>query len=131
MDKGLEALDTLLEDICFTKNVVHKHPSLYELKENANYKIIEKSFKELEELKKAFVSLSKEDEKTKKLLSLEIEKNRALEIIKEKRVDTLLLFRCFELDNLYGYSHFETYNQELYTQNITQEQYDLLKEVLL
>ena len=55
---------------------------------------------------------------------------KALEIIKEKRVDTLLLFRCFELDNLYGHSHFETYNQELYTQNITQEEYDFLKEIL-
>lgn len=56
---------------------------------------------------------------------------KALEIIKKKKVDTLLLFRCFELENLYGYSHLEMYNQELYTQNITQEEYDLLREELL
>ena len=41
-----------------------------------------KKLKRLEELERAFVSLSKDDEKAKKLLSLEIEKNRALEIIK-------------------------------------------------
>lgn len=61
----------------------------------------------------------------------EQKKLKAFEIIKEKKVDTLLLFRCFELDNLYGHSHFELYNQELYTQNITEEEYKLLKEVLL
>lgn len=36
------------------------------------------------DLEKAFIALSKEDEKTKKLLSLEIEKNRKLQIIEEK-----------------------------------------------
>ena len=39
------------------------------------------------ELEKAFIALSKEDEKTKKLLSLEIEKNRVVDIIKAKLVD--------------------------------------------
>ena len=67
-----------------------------------------------------------------KITNIEDEKKlKALEIIKEKKVDTLLLFRCFDFDNLYGYPHFEMYNQELYTQNITKEEYDLLREVLL
>ena len=48
MSKGLKALDTFLKDICFNKNIVHKHPSLYELKENTNYKIIEKELKALD-----------------------------------------------------------------------------------
>lgn len=39
---------------------------------------ITKKLKRLEELEKAFDALSKDDEKAKKLLSLEIEKNRAL-----------------------------------------------------
>ena len=57
-------------------------------------------------------------------------KLKALEIIKEKEVDTMLLFRCFVFDNLYSHPHFEMYNQELYTQNITPQEYNLLKEVL-
>lgn len=55
---------------------------------------------------------------------------KALEIIKQKKVDTLLLFRCFEIDNKYGCTHLEIYNQELYTIKLTQEEYDLLKEAL-
>ena len=54
------------------------------------YKFVEnfeKRLKRLEDLEKAFVALSKEDEKTKKLLSLEIEKNRVVDIIKAKLVD--------------------------------------------
>ena len=45
--------------------------------------IIEKELKRLEELEKAFETLSKEEEKVMKELSKEIEKNRALEIIKK------------------------------------------------
>ena len=46
--------------------------------------IISVALERLEELEKAFDSLSKDDEKTKKLLSLEIEKNKKLQIIEEK-----------------------------------------------
>lgn len=90
--------------------------------------IIETAFKDYEELLKKHKDL--ERKYYIETLSIDYKKLKALEIIKEKEVDTLLLFRCFEFDNLYGYSHFEMYNQELYTQNITQEEYDLLKEVL-
>ena len=57
-----------------------------------------------------------------------IEKSlKALEVIVEKKVDLIKLFNCFEMKN--GY---EFYNQgfiEIY--KLTQEEYDLLKEVLL
>ena len=72
MSKGLEAL----------QDIKSKPFSWEKLKNSLD--TIEKELKRLEELEKAFDTLSKEDEKTKKLLSLEIEKNRALEIIKEK-----------------------------------------------
>ena len=85
--------------------------------------IIGKKLKRLEELEKAFVTLSKEDEKTKKLLSKEIEKNRAFEIIKTKKVNIMIFLGC---DNL------EEYNRHPLTWNyLIQDEYDLIKEVLL
>lgn len=120
MSKGLEALEELKLD-----NVNY-------FIENAKYKvIIRQELKRLEELEKAFKALSKDDEKAKKLLSLEIEKNRALDTIKNKRVDvnTLLDFkkRCVK-DNYV----IESYNAYVGNERaLTQEEYDLLKEVLL
>ena len=94
---------------------------------------IKKQLKRLEELEKAFHTLSKEDEKTKKLLSLEIEKNRALEIIKDKRVDICYFMNCKTLeeyndDVLASYAYEENDAKQ---RMLTQEEYDLLKEVLL
>lgn len=68
--------DTLdsLEQVDVINNLTYTH----------DINIIYEELTRLEELEKAFVALSKEDEKTKKLLSLEIEKNRELQIIKEK-----------------------------------------------
>ena len=48
MSKGLEALDNLVKDICFNKNIIHKHPSLTELKNTKEYKTIEKELKALD-----------------------------------------------------------------------------------
>lgn len=100
--------------------------------------IIETALKDYELLKErtkldSFECLLRLEEilpRGKELLIPVAKQLKALEIIKKKKVDTLLLFRCFEFDNLYGYPHFGMYNQELYTQNITQEEYELLKEVL-
>ena len=75
-----------------------------------NYLIVETALKRKFELKKAFYTLSKDDEKTKKLLSLEIEKNRALEIIKEKKWLVEDILNAFIEDK---------------------DKYNLLKEVLL
>ena len=47
---------------------------------------IKKKLTRLEELEKAFDALSKDDEKAKKLLSKEIEKNMAFEIIKDRLI---------------------------------------------
>ena len=79
---------------------------------------VAKKLKRLEELEKAFDSLSKDDEKAKELLSLEIEKNRALEIIKKYiRVDKPFNMAC------YIYLNDES-------EMIAEEEYNLLKEVL-
>ena len=59
-----------------------------------DFSSIESALKRKIELEKAFHSLSKEDEKTKKLLSKEIEKNRTLDIIISKRVNIELLGKC-------------------------------------
>ena len=82
--------------------------------------------KRLEELEKAFDALSKDDEKAKKLLSLEIEKNRAFEIIKDKQVN------CYDIINSVDYKHYlvlmKNYDKSWL---LTQEEYDFLKEELL
>lgn len=119
MSKELEALKLIkwkLED----EGILGKE---YELCD-----IIEKALKEKEELKKAFDSLSKEEEKVMKLLSKEIEKNRALVIIKELfEFDFALRFPnnqpMLMITNKYGGSYFEI--------PISKDKYDLLKEALL
>ena len=94
--------------------------------------IIGKKLKRLEELEKAFKALSKDDEKTKELLSLEIEKNRTLEIIKEKAVNIYYVEitnnyinynRC--IDEFFGkYEHRDMFY-------LTQEEYDSVKKYSL
>lgn len=90
------------------------------------FSIIEKSLKRLEELEKAFAALSKDDEKTKKLLSKEIEKNRAFEIIKKHELaDTL--FSYLKVDKTPN-----EWNWGLPKKmQLIQEEWDLLREALL
>ena len=91
--------------------------------------IIETALKRLEELEKAFDSLIKDDEKAKKLLSLEIEKNRAFEIIEEKRVRMSCLMRA--LEEKWSYEKLVE-NHKMYCISLnmlTKEEYELLKEV--
>ena len=115
MSKELEALKLIkwkLED----EGILGKE---YELCD-----IIEKALKRLEELENAFDSLSKDDEKAKKLLSKEIEKNRAFEIIKKHPM--------FSLHDDLPKGTYRMYDCELYSHyDLTKEEYDLLKEVLL
>ena len=111
MNKGLEALKRIrLQGFVF--NDRHNPQDL---------DTIEKELKRLEELEKAFDALSKDDEKAKKLLSKEIEKNRALEIIKET-----LNLKVYK--NKLGQCFLEGINILI---PIDQEKYNLLKEVLL
>ena len=127
MSKELEALIRIedLLDRLYETDVInddHTHDT----------NIIGKALKRLEELEKAFKALSKEDEKTKKFLSLEIEKNRALEIIKNKKVNVRALLKSTYsfLDGLSIYNS-QCYNrQEMESKELTQEEYELLKEVL-
>ena len=110
MSKGLDSLKEIKE---FAKNEWED--------ERFDFATIEKELKRLEELEKAFHTLSKEDEKAKKLLSKEIEKNRALKIIKE--ICELKVYK-----NKLGQCFLEGLNI-LYA--ISQDKYNLLKEVLL
>lgn len=131
MSKGLEALAKIKKhDI--HKTLINKK-FVMDKEWEENYQIIEKELKRLEELEKAFKALSKDDEKAKKLLSLEIEKNRALEIIKEKRVDVCYFMNCRTLeeyndDVLASYAYDEVDAEQ---RMLTQQEYDLLREVLL
>lgn len=121
MNKGLKALiriEDLLNRLYETDviNDDHTHDT----------NIIGKALKRLEELEKAFDALSKDDEKTKKLLSKEIEKNRAFEIIKEMFLNGTNVTKV--LLSIYQSKDFEEFQQTHLFAN--KDKYDLLKEVL-
>lgn len=80
------------------------------------------------ELEKAFDALSKEDEKTKKLLSLEIEKNRVVDIIRAKLVDFNKLNRAEHSWRDDGkLSPVEYYNEGIVSYcQLTEEEYNFL-----
>lgn len=122
MSKGLEALEEYKRVVC--PNCQYKNKEKCDVVCFSN--IIEKELKRLEELEKAFDSLSKDDEKAKKLLSKEIEKNRAFEIIKEKQVNVSALLALDFLEQYNGYCLMVGGCKYL-----KQEEYDLLKEVLV
>lgn len=114
MSKGLEALERIINHLEYIEEDYKKYAGI-------DLDTIEKELKRLEELEKAFVALSKDDEKAKKLLSKEIEKNRALEIIKRGKI-------------LYVYTDSEDkhYLESMYYAKIElkNEDYYLLKKVL-
>ena len=74
---------------------------------------------EKERLEKAFHTLSKDDEKAKKELSKEIEKNRALDV----------LFKYITIGNPFGNVHYIYLNDE--SEMIMPEDFEILKVVLL
>lgn len=122
MTKSLEALEKIKQAeyfVDFEQDAKIKDDYKTELA------IIEKELKRLEELEKAFVVLSKDDEKAKKLLSKEIEKNRAFEIIKNRIID---------MHDFLIYDTYSSFNQIRTLRGLTpisKEEYKLLKEVLL
>ena len=92
---------------------------------------IKKDLDQLEKFEKAFNALSKDDEKAKKLLSLEIEKNRKLQIIEEK-----FDIEVFEMKGLDGtVKHVIDIRPKpnkysnMSENSLTKEEYDLLKEL--
>lgn len=89
-----------------------------------------KPFKKAE-LEKAFDALSKEDEKTKKLLSLEIEKNRALNIIKDKKVDVPYIMENPEAENVFWYNSSFTGVLCEGWRMLSQAEYDTVRKYLL
>lgn len=111
MSKGLQALERIVE-------------SHYD-KETEDIQIVKRELERLEELEKAFDSLVKESETLGKMLSKEIEKNRAFEVIKEKDVDVGWLKRAKDLHQYNNGMGINSYKA------LTQEEYDLFEEVLL
>ena len=96
-----------------------------------DYETIKQDLDRLEKLEKAFDTLSKDDEKAKKLLSLEIEKNRKLQIIEEK-----FDIEVFEMKGLDGtVKHVIDIRPKpnkysnMSENSLTKEEYDLLKEL--
>lgn len=116
MSKGLETYKYLINLIFEAEEPITLNRAFHNEME-----IIGEELKRLEELEKAFVVLSKDDEKAKKLLSKEIEKNRAFEIIKQKQVNV----KC--IMNGWGLGKYNSYKSH---EKLTEEEYDLLKEVL-
>lgn len=113
MSKDLEAVNRVV------KNVI----ALRDRDEfESDMLIIAKELKRLEELEKAFDALSKDDEKAKKLLSKEIEKNRLLEIIKSRGI----ILRIPE--NEYSKEHFDIH---IYTNTLSFEEMCKFEEIML
>lgn len=85
MSKALKALERIkLVYQCTDMAIIEKELKRLEELDNGPYITIHiNRYMELCDKEDAFDALSKDDEKAKKLLSLEIEKNRALEIIKK------------------------------------------------
>lgn len=130
MSKGLEALKDfyIFFKQCEIENKYDKQLTNHFL---GLHNIIEQELKRLEELEKAFAALSKDDEKAKKLLSLEIEKNRALEIIKEKKVDVpYIIENPEEKDVIWYNARFMGVLCEGWRM-LSQKEWDLLRKVLL
>ena len=116
MNKGLEAFNRI-KSYFHSKQLLTKEMTLNDLDS------IEKELKRLEELEKAFDSLSKDDEKAKKELSKEIERTRTLRIIKDKQYYALSTIS----DVIRDFNKGEFASAEIALQEITA----LLKEVLL
>ena len=79
----------------------------------------------------ALIDMVFKNYKEVKITNLEDEKKlKALKIIKEKKVDVFGLICCIQLNE---YTALETYNMKENCHNcfLTQEEFDLLKEVLL
>ena len=142
MSKELEALDRLYcagrLDLDYVLNG----------KQNQDYKIVETALKEYEFMKQTKIIVSDkkisdddleklknqgiivgnlEQSKVELLFDEETQKKlEALEIIKKKRVDVRYLFQCKSLRD-YNYIYKGTNQSELC---LTQEEYDLLKDML-
>lgn len=112
MSKGLEALERLVDGNLNEVNYYRQFcdSTTYIMKDKET---IEKELKRLEELEITYSNCVIEGAKQKKVL----------EIIKNKIVDVILLK---SIENV------ERYNERVYThRQLTEEEYDLLKEVLL
>ena len=104
MSKELEALERI-------RDTLHQfRPNLLENRQR-DFKLVETALKRLEELEELKTSFDRQLEK----------KLKALEIIKEKKVDVFCLL----------FAGLDIYNANIHPSRfITQEEYDLLKEVL-
>lgn len=123
MSKGLEALERIkLVYQCTDMAIIEKELKRLEELDNGPYVSIHiNRYMELCDKEKAFDALSKDDEKAKKLLSKEIEKNRVLEIINKLGIKLVIP------DNDYSKEHITI---EIYRQHFTKEQWEMLKKEL-
>ena len=117
MSKELEALEKIKN--IKTISVPERRVTTFQEKYKVELELIEDTIKDHETLKKEYEFLS---EHCNELLNESRKEHRVIEIIKNKQVD----LSCLIFDGL------ELYNENMHpTRVITQEEYDLLKEVLL
>ena len=112
MSKGLEALEDLMNDLT--------PMSFSRIEKLDRYKVIEKELKRLEELENENLVLTFGN-------TVNQGKLKALEIIKEKRIDIDCLIKWLKKDDYELYHHTYLHHRE----DLEQQEYDLLKEVLL
>ena len=119
MNKSLEALEEIAiqsVEAIIGKQEPLRTQKINELLETKQFKFIEKELKEREKYRKRCLELEE------KLFNLEEKELKALEIIRYKKVNVFIFLHSGDL---------QTYN-DLVEDNrkLTQEEYDLLKEVL-
>ena len=111
------------------KELKSRYGKYFSLQDDERAKVIETTLKDYEELKQINIDRSKQ---LLELVSEQTEnskKLKALEIIKNKRVDVWLILHV--IDNSDNVEDYNAINKRPIGGNLTQEEYDLLKEVLL
>lgn len=119
---------TPLESFERIKNITYDRTDLYGIEEyRKSLDIIETALKEKENIEKTINELFSENGKV--ITTIDIKKQlKAFEIIKDKGVDVLKLKECKRCKKPDEYNKRTCYS---YHNELTQEEYDLLKEVLL
>ena len=125
MNKGLEALENLCNQCEFYQFEKGLRPK--KCPHNKNCVFRNRIEKELKESEKKDHYIETLEDRLANIETTYARKNKALEIVKVKRVNVWRLFTSFRTKELWSYNN-GTLVREY---KLTQEEYDLLKEVLL
>lgn len=130
MSKGLDALDSLMANYYEMCRDLGNNDDQYQRCNLTSEKaIIENELKDYEKMKtiKGTTTLDSALEQTLINSCPNVAKKlKALEIIKNRKINIEFLNYCFSDDEKFGVDYYNAY----FTKVLTQEQYELLKEVL-